>query len=47
VGTIQSPIDWSTSLFQGVDFSKTGRQDVQFTLTRDAGKIDCEGYSTR
>jgi hypothetical protein len=36
--------DWSTSLFQGVDFSKPGRQDVHFTITRDAGKIDCEGY---
>jgi hypothetical protein len=36
--------DWSSSLFQGVDFSKPGRQDVHFTITRDAGKIDCEGY---
>ena len=36
--------DWSTSLFQGVDFSKPGRQDVHFTITSDAGKIDCEGY---
>jgi hypothetical protein len=36
--------DWSASLFQGVDFSKPGRQEVHFTITRDAGKIDCEGY---
>ncbi len=36
--------DWSTSLFQAVDFPKPGRQEVHFTLTRDAGKIDCEGY---
>jgi hypothetical protein len=36
--------DWSTSLFLGVDFSKPGRQDVHFTITRDAGKIDCEGF---
>jgi hypothetical protein len=36
--------DWSSSAFQGVDFSKPGRQDVHFTITRDAGKFDCEGY---
>jgi len=36
--------DWPTTAFQGVDFSKAGRHDVHFTITRDAGKIDCEGY---
>jgi hypothetical protein len=36
--------DWPASSFQGVDFSKPGRQDVHFTIARDAGKIDCEGY---
>jgi hypothetical protein len=36
--------DWPASAFQGVDFSKPGRQDVRFTITRDAGKIDCEGF---
>ena len=36
--------DWPTSAFQGIDFSKAGRQDVHFTITRDAGKLDCEGY---
>jgi hypothetical protein len=36
--------DWPASSFQGVDFSKPGRQDVHFVITRDAGKIDCEGY---
>ena len=36
--------DWPMSAFPGVDFSKPGRQDVQFTISRDAGKIDCEGY---
>lgn len=35
---------WPMSAFPGVDFSKLGRQDVQFTISRDAGKIDCEGY---
>ena len=36
--------DWPSTAFQGVDFSKPGRQDVHFTISRDAGKIDCEGY---
>ena len=35
---------WPASSFQGVDFSKAGRQDVHFTIVRDAGKIDCEGF---
>ena len=36
--------DWPTSSFAGVDFSKTGRQDVRFVITRDAGKIEGEGF---
>ncbi|HLW84709.1 MAG TPA: hypothetical protein VKR60_05795 [Candidatus Sulfotelmatobacter sp.] len=36
--------DWPASAFQGVDFSKPGRQDVRFTISRDAGKIECEGF---
>ncbi len=36
--------DWPASSFQGVDFSKAGRQDVHFTIARDAGKIECEGF---
>ena len=36
--------DWPASAFQGVDFSKSGRQDAHFTISRDAGKIDCEGF---
>lgn len=36
--------DWPASAFQGVDFSKPGRQDVHFTIARDAGKIECEGF---
>ena len=43
-GTSTHESDWSTSLFAGVDFSKPGRQDVHFTISRDAGKIDCEGF---
>src|SRR6266700_3225448 len=36
--------DWPASSFQGVDFSKPRRQDVHFTIARDAGKIECEGF---
>jgi len=36
--------DWPASSFPGVDFSKSGRQDVHFTISRDAGKIECEGF---
>ena len=36
--------DWPMATFPGVDFSKSGRQDVHFTVTRDAGKIECEGF---
>ena len=36
--------DWPISTFQGLDYSKAGKQDVQFTIARDAGKFDCEGY---
>jgi hypothetical protein len=36
--------DWPIGSFPGVDFSKPGRQDVHFTITRDAGKVECEGF---
>ena len=42
-GNSNSESDWPTNAFQGVDFSKPGRQDVNFTIVRDAGKLDCEG----
>src|SRR5215469_10896223 len=43
-GTSQHQSDWPMSSFPGVDFSKSGRQDVRFTISRDAGKLDCEGF---
>jgi len=43
-GTSNHQSDWPMSSFPGVNFSKPGRQDVQFTITRDAGKLECEGY---
>jgi hypothetical protein len=36
--------DWPMSSFSSVDFSKPGRQDVHFTIARDAGKVECEGF---
>jgi hypothetical protein len=36
--------DWPAGSFPGIDFSKSGRQDVHFIISRDAGKIDCEGF---
>jgi len=36
--------DWPTSAFVGLDFTQTGKHDVHFTITRDAGRFDCEGY---
>ena len=43
-GNSNNESDWLVSSFPGVDFSKSGRQDVHFTITRDAGKIECEGF---
>jgi hypothetical protein len=43
-GNSTNETDWPTSSFSGVDFSKSGRQDVHFTITRDAGRIECEGF---
>jgi hypothetical protein len=36
--------DWPLSDFKGIDFSKSGKQDVKFVIGRDAGGFDCEGY---
>jgi hypothetical protein len=43
-GTSSHQSGWPASSFQGADFSKPGRQDVHFTIARDAGKIECEGF---
>jgi hypothetical protein len=43
-GSSSHESDWPMSSFQGVDFSKPGRQAVRFTIARDAGKLDCEGF---
>ena len=43
-GESSNESDWPMSSFPGIDFSRPGRQDVHFTISRDAGKIDCEGF---
>lgn len=43
-GTSSHESDWPASSFPGVDLSKAGRRDVHFTISRDAGKIECEGF---
>src|SRR5713101_8264202 len=39
-----SSSDWPASDFSGLDFSKPWRQEVHFTIARDAGKFECEGF---
>lgn len=36
--------DWNASDFRGIDWSTSGRHDVHFTIARDAGTIECEGF---
>lgn len=43
-GTSHHKSDWPVNSFSGLDVSKPARQDVHFTISRDAGKINCEGF---
>jgi hypothetical protein len=43
-GHSQSESDWPVSAFQGLDLSASAKHDVKFSITRDAGRLDCEGY---
>src|SRR5947208_16652538 len=36
--------DWPASDCSGRDFSKSGRQEVHFTIGRDAAKFGCQGF---
>jgi hypothetical protein len=43
-GTMHSGRDWPVSAFQGLNLAISARHDVTFSVTRDAGRLDCEGY---
>jgi hypothetical protein len=36
--------DWPAEVFQGLDTTARGKRDVQFSIVREAGRFDCEGY---
>ncbi len=36
--------DWPPSAFEGLDLSIKAKHDVKFTIRRDAGRFECEGY---
>src|SRR5205814_3602937 len=36
--------DCTASAFRGIDLSASGKHDVHFTIARDAGTIECEGF---
>jgi hypothetical protein len=36
--------DWSPSSFEGLDLSIKSKHDVKFSIRRDAGRFECEGY---
>jgi hypothetical protein len=42
--SFSSSSDWNVSEFQGLDWSTPDKHDVHFTIHRDAGDIDCEGF---
>jgi hypothetical protein len=37
-------MDQPASAFTGLDLTTPGKRDVTFSMTRDAGRLDCEGY---
>ncbi len=45
-GNSHSGNDWPVSAFQGLDLATRARHDVTFTIVREAGRFDCDGYLT-
>jgi hypothetical protein len=40
----QHESDWPVSTLQGIDLVSPGKHDVKFTINREAGRIDAEGF---
>jgi hypothetical protein len=43
-GSSHHESDWPVSALQGLDLAARGKRDVQFSIVRDAGRFNCEGY---
>lgn len=43
-GHSQHVSDWPVSALQGLDLATPGRHDVRFTINREAGRIEAEGF---
>ena len=43
-GQSQHESDWPVSALQGIDLATPGKHDVRFTINREAGRIDGEGF---
>jgi hypothetical protein len=43
-GHSQHGSDWPVSALQGLDLATAGRHDVRFTINREAGRIEAEGF---
>ena len=43
-GQSQHESDWPVSALQGIDLATPGKHDVKFTINREAGRIDGEGF---
>src|SRR5262245_58119698 len=43
-GTTHNATDWPVSAFLGLDLATRERHDVAFTIARDAGRFDGDGY---
>src|SRR6185437_15421184 len=41
---MQEESDWNLNAFQGLDLSQSARHDIKFTITRDAGRLECDGF---
>ncbi len=42
--SFSSSSDWNVSDLRGLDWSTPDKHDVHFTINRDAGNIECEGF---